>query len=92
MQVDYASVAVHRNLRLPPSLPADGSLFVVDVKAESPTWNAGLRTGMFIARVGDERVRNVDDFLAAVTRFGPTANVPLQVLGVGDPTIQTVSP
>jgi len=50
----------------------DGCVVVKDVRLDSPAWKQGLRPYDFVTHVGNVRVRNPEEFLAAVSgRSGP---------------------
>ena len=75
--------AVHLDKRLSgaklgdiePSNPLAGQVTgveVLDVKADSPAWEAGLRKGDIIVSVNRQPVQNIDDFDKAVKSGGHT--------------------
>ncbi|HTN77666.1 MAG TPA: trypsin-like peptidase domain-containing protein, partial [Pirellulaceae bacterium] len=53
-----------------PFMDTAGCVAVLDVERGSPAWKAGLRTGMFIAQVGESRVATPDAFHEAVAKSG----------------------
>ncbi|MEN6449718.1 MAG: trypsin-like peptidase domain-containing protein [Thermoguttaceae bacterium] len=90
LKVDYATAVVDEEGRLPASLgEADAAVAVAEVAEKSPAWQAGLRRGMLIARVGDARVATPKEF-AAVVR-GSAGPVQLRLVGDASP-IRTVQP
>jgi serine protease Do len=91
LRVDYASVAMHENLAAAQFLPLEGCLVVVNVERDSPAWQAGIRPGLFIERVGEQRVTNPAEFFQAV---GDQLNlVSLRVIAAnGTAAVQDVSP
>jgi serine protease Do len=61
LTIDYATATPNFQERLS-YLDPDGCLAVVEVARPSPAWDAGLRGGMFISHVGDERVTTPEQF------------------------------
>ena len=61
LTIDYATATPNFQERLG-FLDPDGCLAVVDVARPSPAWEAGLRPGMFVSHVGDERVTTPGEF------------------------------
>ena len=48
------------------AIDPEGCVAVADVVQDSPAWQAGVRSGMFISHVGDRRVTTPDEFRKAV--------------------------
>jgi S1-C subfamily serine protease len=68
IRVDYAlalDAAMLAEQSAAGALDPAGCVVVADVAQNSPAWNAGVRTGMFISHVGDHRVTTPDEFRAA---------------------------
>ncbi len=59
------------------SLDPEGCVLVTEVEPDSPAWQAGVRPGMFISHVGQDRVKTPDEFRAAVEGATDTLNIRL---------------
>ncbi len=73
MRIDYPTAFVDPDPLAQAGMTMFGEgVIVVDVEKHSPAWEAGLRRGMLITRVGRVNVRTPKEFRAAVARhFGP---------------------
>jgi serine protease Do len=91
LQVDYASVAMHENLGAAQFLPLEGCLVVVNVERESPAGQAGIRPGLFIERVGEQRVTYPAEFFEAVRDQAGVVSLRV-IAGNGTAAVQDVSP
>ena len=83
LRVDYATAIADLLGRLD-QIDPEGCVTVVEVRADSPAWQAGLRPNMFISHVEQERVATPQAFLQAagqhagvVTVRASTENGPL---------------
>jgi serine protease Do len=65
--IDYATATPNFQERMG-YLDPDGCLAVVDVERASPAWEAGLRPGMFVSHVGEDRVTTPEAFRAAMDK------------------------
>ncbi len=61
MRVDYAT-AVPSLAEQSRYIDKEGCVAVVDVEPDSPAWRVGLRPGVFVSYVNDQRVSNPDQF------------------------------
>ena len=71
IHIDYASPLLAAEVGQAATTDAfdpEGCVMVSEVEPESEAWNAGIRPGMFISHVGDERVATPDEFRAAVAK------------------------
>jgi serine protease Do len=59
------------------AIDPEGCVVVSEVDPDSPSWNAGVRSGMFISHVGDLRVSTPEEFRAAVQDAGGNVTVRL---------------
>lgn len=59
------------------AIPPGDAVVILDVEEDSPSWEAGLRRGMFITHVGNLRVESPEDFEAFVK--GQDGNVRLRL-------------
>ena len=95
MQVDY-STALSTN-KVVGGLDPQGSIAVKSVEADSPAWKAGLRRGVLVSHVNNQRVRKPRDFHEAVRdQDGVVKLVTFDLNGrsilVVDPPTDTTSP
>ena len=67
LTVDYTT-AHPRFVELSLDADLDGCVVVTDVVPDSPAWNAGLRSGLFVSRVDGRRVKTPDEFYRLVNR------------------------
>jgi serine protease Do len=91
LRVDYTTAVVDEEGRFPSGMAvADAAVVVIEVAEKSPAWEAGLRRGMLIARVGRTPVATPKEFAAAVAR----SNGPIQLRLAGDDRnpVRTVGP
>jgi serine protease Do len=90
MRVDDATAAPREALGSVP-LPISGGLYVTEVAEDSPAWNAGLRSGVFITAMAGQPLTTAREFFALTGQH--SGEVPLQILtATGATSVQTVSP
>lgn len=65
---------------------------IVNVRADSPAQEGGLREGDVVTRVGDRQVRSSDELVVAVRRAGADVDVPVEVIREGTRVELTVRP
>jgi S1-C subfamily serine protease len=65
---------------------AGKGLIVSEVVAAGPADNAKLRRGDRILKVGDNEIRSKEDFVRALSTYGPGQRVPLRVLSKDEET------
>lgn len=89
LRVDYTTAVVDDEGRFPGGMTVtDGAVVVTEVVEKSPAWEAGLRRGMLIVRVGRTPVGTPKEFAAAVARSnGP---VQLRLAGAETTPVRTV--
>jgi S1-C subfamily serine protease len=46
----------------------EGCVAIIKVAVDSPAWKAGLRPGQFVARIGDDRITDVKEFIRATAK------------------------
>ena len=63
MQVDYGTVLALSKLV---ALDPEGCVITTHVEADSPSWQAGIRTGTIVSKVNNKRVSNPREFEQAV--------------------------
>lgn len=78
--------------RLALSGAIDGCVAAIEVEEGSPAWNAGLRRGMLIQRVGDMRVQSPDEFAQAAASLDGDVTVHLAALPGEARTLIVASP
>jgi serine protease Do len=61
MRVDYAT-AVPSLAEQSLYIDKDGCVAIVDVEPDSPAWRVGLRPGVYVSYVNDQRVANPEEF------------------------------
>lgn len=69
IRVDYSTALPAEEMRVSGQQGAIdplGCVLVAEVEPESTSWRAGVRPGMFISHVGEERVTTPREFLSAV--------------------------
>ena len=59
------------------SLDPDGCVLVTEVERESAAWRAGVRPGMFISHVGNQRVSTPEEFRATARAAGDELDIKL---------------
>lgn len=91
MQVDYPTAVVDSSGRpMFAAAPFDEGVAVTEVQEGTAAWQAGLRPGMLVSRVGRTAVHTPKDFRAAVAeRSGP---VDLHLADDPDNPVRTVRP
>ena len=80
MRVDYALALGAADLAQAVASGAydpNGCVLVRDVEEGSVAWKAGVRKGMFINKIGGQRVSTPAEFHAATRKVGPTFDVHL---------------
>lgn len=80
MRVDYATALNAEDLAhaiASGNYDPQGCVLVTDVEQDSDAWKAGVRAGMFISHVGNERVTTPAEFRAATEKVGSEFNVRL---------------
>ena len=89
MRVDYATASpdFERQTRLGRVDP-EGCVAVVHVDEDSPAWSAGVRAGMYLSHVNQQRVATPADFAAASKSTG---EVQLRQVSIGDEHVISVS-
>lgn len=92
LRVDYASVRVVGPFSHPlgPDL-YEGCVWIRDVESNSPAWQSGLRTGMFITHVDDARVTTPAQFRAATTGKQREVKIRLGGLRSGEDPVKSVA-
>jgi serine protease Do len=93
VHVDYASVRTTGPFTYPfgPEL-YDGCVWVRDVEQDSTAWKSGLRPGMFITHVEDQRVGTPREFAQAIRGKSDVVNVRLGGLRPGEESVRAVRP
>lgn len=72
--IDYATATPNFQERMG-YLDPDGCVAVIEVERTSLAWEAGLRPGMFVSHVGEDRVTNPEAFQAAVKKSREVAKL-----------------
>jgi S1-C subfamily serine protease len=88
IRVDYATALEAAELTQAASsgaLDPEGCVLVAEVEEKSAAWNAGVRKGMFISRVGGKRVTTPAEFQAATHSVGEKLDIQLTQPVVGEP-------
>ncbi len=93
VRVDYASVRTTGPFTYPfgPDL-FDGCVWIREVEQDSPGWKSGLRPGMFITHVEDQRVSTPQEFATAVAGKEQPVTVRLGSLRPGEEPSRAVKP
>jgi serine protease Do len=89
MRVDYATASpafAERSRNLDPA----GCVGVVEVMADSPAWQAGLRAGDFVSHAGQARVSTPRQFYDIVTIL--EGNVPLRLTAAASAAAERIVP
>jgi len=93
LRVDYASVRTAGPFSYPFGRDLhEGCVWIREVEKDSPAWHSGLRPGMFITHVDDQRVSTPRDFRAATSGKASRVQVRLGGLRPGEDEVRTVSP
>jgi serine protease Do len=91
MRVDYATASpVFRELAR--HVDPEGCVAVIDVERDSPAWKAGLRNGVFVSHVGQQRVSTPRQFREAVERQTGETALRITSAGDGDPVRKVAAP
>jgi S1-C subfamily serine protease len=91
MRVEYPTAVVDQEGHAAGGMSfVDDAVIVAEVQEDSPSWEAGLRHGMFIAQVDRTPVRTPKEFAAAAV--ANRGSVQLRVLGDPRNPIRTVGP
>ncbi len=93
VRVDYASVRTAGPFTYPfgPEL-YDGCVWIREVEKDSPAWQSGLRPGMFITHVENQRVGTPKEFAAATIGKPQVVTVRIGGLRPGEESLRTVRP
>ena len=86
VRVDYAT-AIPRFSQLSGNVDPEGCVAVVEVQTDSSAWRAGLRPGLFVSHVGQQRVARPADFNAAVANLEGDAELRLTTRLAGNPVV-----
>lgn len=86
VHVDYAT-AIPRFSQLSGNVDPEGCVAIVEVQPDSPAWRAGLRPGLFVSHVGQQRVERPTEFNAAVANLKGDADLRLTTRIAGNPIV-----
>ncbi|MCP8306724.1 MAG: trypsin-like peptidase domain-containing protein [archaeon] len=65
------------------SLPTDSGVLIVQVAPESPSYEAGLRVGDILVKIGPYEIKNMTDLFAALSKLSIGEVVALSILRMG---------
>lgn len=91
MRVDFATASpLFREMVR--HVDPEGCVAIIDVERDSPAWKAGLRRGLFVSHVGDNRVSTPQQFREQVERLEGEAALRITAAGEGDPVRRVAAP
>lgn len=91
MRVDFATASpLFREMVR--HVDPEGCVAIVDVERDSPAWKAGLRRGLFVSHVGDQRVSSPQQFREQVEQASGEAALRITAAGEGDSVRRVAAP
>ncbi|MBM3897117.1 MAG: PDZ domain-containing protein [Thaumarchaeota archaeon] len=90
--IGISAIDLNRSISRRYDIPIEKGVFIVDIAHRSPAYEAGLRIGDVLVKIGSNEVNQMKDLIAALSRVQPDNEIELSIVRMGNRYTVSVRP